>query len=458
MKIEITGKKILKFYICILIMLIEFIILLFFNNLYEHYLNLWLFIFLIINFFIVYYLTVYSINDIFFVRIIKILPIYIIPFISILLFESKFDDHVLFDNIDGVIFFYFFYYFLILFGSNHLKIFKKYKKTAVFFLSLIFNCFIPSVISVLFYIYLIIDNFYYRDFDFTITQFRIIFTIYLISFFIISFFHLKIYKLLFKKIKNIKNKIKLLINKKNIIKFSIFLIVIFLFFIFLYRTKKYNEILLYSENILHNIHGKVYNYENCNKASVNDVIKIGKIFFYIYIYDDSYYIVIERNEIEKYLKCASIYSMGEIDYEYLEEFDDIDNIKKYNKNFYDNSFNSLEKNIIFGIDIMDEDDIMSLKNKLYFDADIDLLLNNCLPKELFNKYFNAIYKNYNTRFLIEHTNRYDTNEICYYEEKNNKNFLHIGNEKLIYNIEHSNISNIKSKKICYKPVIYISID
>ena len=341
-------------------------------------------------------------------------------------------------------------YFDVLFATNYIRMFKKKISIINFLKSFILNILISNLIVCFLwsYIYFVRFKSYYGNHytlkEFDIELFKALFIPIIISYIIITFLYFKVYKIVLNFIKTAYIKIKNNISKKNIIVSVCLILSIVILSINSYGfIKKYN--LIKKANKCYNDILSSEFIKDLNDPLIleRDIIKFGKIYDNEKIYGDAYYVVIENNQEEKYIKLISLYSMGEIKNETLKGFNEIKNIKEYNDNFYNYAFTDEEKKILISVDIPSKIDTNKLYNNFYKMG--KNLLCNYLPQSLIKKYYKCMDKdNCKTNFIIKPVDENQTG-ISYYDKRFFDTWYIDKTEILKENI-----------KICYKPVIYIS--
>ena len=436
MKIVITGKTIINAIIGLEAILLQTVFIFVMDDSFNFYVVL----FLLISLSSPYYIICEYSNQSF----IKTALVMILWF-GIPCFFSFFSEYT--NDIYG---FYLLLYFDVLFATNYIRMFKKKISIINFLKSFILNILISNLIVCFLWSYIDFVRFksyygnHYNLKEFDIELFKALFIPIIITYIIITFLYFKVYKIVLNFIKTAYIKIKNNISKKNIIVSVCLILSIVILSINSYGfIKKYN--LIKKANKCYNDILPSEFIKDLNDPLIleKDIIKFGKIYDNEKIYGDAYYVVIENNQKEKYLKLISLYSMGEIKNETLKGFNEIKNIKEYNDNFYNYAFTDEEKKILISVDIPSKIDTNKLYNNFYKMG--KNLLCNYLPQSLIKKYYKCMdEENCKTNFIIKPVYENQTG-ISYYD-KRYFNTWYIDKTVILK-------ENIK---ICYKPVIYIS--
>ena len=436
MKIVITGKTIINAIIGLEAILLQTVFIFVMDDSFNFYVVL----FLLISLSSPYYIICEYSNQSF----IKTALVMILWF-GIPCFFSFFSEYT--NDIYG---FYLLLYFDVLFATNYIRMFKKKISIINFLKSFILNILISNLIVCFLWSYIDFVRFksyygnHYNLKEFDIELFKALFIPIIITYIIITFLYFKVYKIVLNFIKTAYIKIKNNISKKNIIVSVCLILSIVILSINSYGfIKKYN--LIKKANKCYNDILSSEFIKDLNDPLIleKDIIKFGKIYDNEKIYGDAYYVVIENNQKEKYLKLISLYSMGEIKNETLKGFNEIKNIKEYNDNFYNYAFTDEEKKILISVDIPSKIDTNKLYNNFYKMG--KNLLCNYLPQSLIKKYYKCMdEENCKTNFIIKPVYENQTG-ISYYD-KRYFNTWYIDKTVILK-------ENIK---ICYKPVIYIS--
>ena len=438
MKIVITGKTIINTIIGLLAILLQTVFIFVMDDNFNFYGVLFLLISLSSSYYII---CEYSNQSFIKTALVMILWFGIPCFFSIF---SEYNN--------GIYEFYLLLYFDVLFATNYIRMFKKKISIINFLKSFILNILISNLIVCFLWSYIVFARvklyygYHYTLKEFDIELYKALLIPIIISYIIITFLYFKVYKIVLNFIKTAYIKIKNNISKKNIIVSICLILSIVILSISSYSfIKKYN--LIKKANKCYNDILSSEFIKDLNDPLIleRDIIKFGKIYDNEKIYGDAYYVVIENNQEEKYIKLISLYSMGEIKNETLKGFNEIKNIKEYNDNFYNYAFTDEEKKILISVDIPSKIDTNKLYNNFYKMG--KNLLCNYLPQSLIKKYYKCMDKdNCKTNFIIKPVDENQTGTRYYYYDKRFFDTWYIDKTEILK-------ENIK---ICYKPVIYIS--